>query len=93
MDFETTVEFRVVEWNTQTMWRVVCLDEKLLNEYQRVPVGVDTILVSQKGQPLFKSHICLRLICEFGKFLCSSRGYFILQVQKVLWTRRMVSAK
>ena len=51
------------------MWRVVCLDEKLLNE-------VDTILVSQKGQPLFKSHICLRLTCEFGKFLSSSRGNF-----------------
>ena len=57
------------------MWRVVCLDEKLLNE-------VDIILVSQKGQPLFKSHICLRLICEFGKFLCSSRGYLILQIQR-----------
>ena len=54
------------------MWRVVCLDEKLLNE-------VDTIHVSQKGQPLFKSHICLRLICKFGKFLCSSRGYLILK--------------
>ena len=51
------------------MMRVVCLDEELLSEYQRVTMGVDTMFVSQKGQPLFKSHICLRLICELGKVL------------------------
>ena len=43
--------------NTQTMMRVVCLDEELLCEYQRVSMGVDTMFVSQKGQPLFVSHV------------------------------------
>ena len=91
MDFETAMEFSVViisaEWNTQTMLRVVSLDEELLNvpEYQGMPMEVDTILVSQEGQPLFRSHICLCLICEFGRVLCAS--------PKVVCTLRMVSAE
>ena len=68
------------------MLRVVFLEEELLDvpEYQGVPMEVDTILVSQELQPLFKSHTCLCLICEFGRVLCSS---------KVLCTLRMVFAE
>ena len=69
---------------TQTMLRVVSLEEELLDfpEYQEVPMEVDTILVSQEGQPPFRSHTCLCLICEFGRVFCFSRGYFGLQVQR-----------
>ena len=90
MDFEIAIEFSVViisaESNTQTMLRVVFLDEELLDvpEYRRVPMEVDTILVSQEGQQLFKSLTCVRLICEFGRVLCSS---------KVLCALCMVSAE
>ena len=82
------MEFSVVtisaESNTQTMLRVVFLEEELLDvpEYQGVPMEVDTIIVSQEGQPLFRLHTCLCLICEFGRVLCSSRGYLGLQVQR-----------
>ena len=88
IDFETAREFSVVivsaESYTQTMLRVVSLEEELLDvpEYQEVPMEVDTILVSQEGQPPFRSHTCLCLICEFGRVLCFSRGYFGLQVQR-----------
>ena len=88
--FETAMEFSVViisaESNTQTMLRVVFLEEELLDvpEYRGVPMEVDTILVSQEGQQLFKSLTCVCLICEFGRVLCSS---------KVLCALRMVSAE
>ena len=92
MDFGTAMEISVVTVsacgstgsNTQIMLRVVSLEEELLDvpEYQRVPIGVDNILVSQEGQPLFRSHTCLCLICEFGRVLCPSRGYLGLQVQR-----------
>ena len=84
------MDFNVViisaESNTQTMLRVVFLEEELLDvpKCQGVPLEMDTILVSQEGQPLYKSHTCLCLICEFGTVLCFS---------KVLCTLRMVSAE
>ena len=91
MDFETAMKFSVVI-NKRRMEHTdhvarVSLDEELLNvpEYQRVPMEVETILVSQEGQPLFRSHICLCLICEFGRVLCAS--------PKVVCTLRMVSAE
>ena len=67
MDFDTAMEIIVVTVNaygntgsnTQIMLCVVSLKEGCL-------IGVDKILVSQKGQPLFSSHTCLCLICEFG---------------------------
>ena len=43
---------------------------------------MDNILASQESQPLFRSHTCLCLICEFGRILCASRGYLGLQVQR-----------
>ena len=92
MDFGTAMESSVVimsaygcaESNTQIMFRVVSLEEELLDvpEYQGVPIGADNILVSQEGQPLFRSHTCLCLICEFGRVLCPSRRYLGLQVQR-----------
>ena len=39
-------------------------------------------LVPQEGQPLFRSHSCLRFLCEFGGVLCPARGYLGLQVRK-----------
>ena len=43
---------------------------------------MDNILVPQEGQPLFRSHTCLHLICEFGRVLCPARGYLGLRVQR-----------
>ena len=67
MDFETVMDIDVViisaESNTQTMLRVVFLEEELLDvpECQGVPLEVDTILVSQGGQPLFISKVLCTL--------------------------------
>ena len=38
--------------------------------------------IPQESQPLFRSHSCLRLMCEFGGVLCSARGYLGLQVRR-----------
>ena len=57
MDFETAMEFSVVilsaEWNTQTMLRVVSLEEELLNvpEYQGVPMEVAAFEPAGPGSP------------------------------------------
>ena len=51
------------------MLRVVSLEEELLDvpEYQGVPMEVDTILVSQEGQPLFRSHTaCVSYVNSAG---------------------------
>ena len=90
INFVTAMGISVVitnaESNTETMLRVMFLEEELLDvpEYEGVPMEVDTILVSQEGQQLFESHTCVCLICEFGRVLCSS---------KVLCALRMVSAE
>ena len=68
--------------NTQIMMRVVCLEEELLDvpEYQGVPIEEwTTYLFHKEGQPLFRSHTCLRLMCE----ICPVRGYLGLQVQRL----------
>ena len=48
----------------------------------QVSSRVDNILVLQEGQPLFRSHSCLRLLFEFGGVLCPAKGYLGLQVRR-----------
>ena len=89
MDFGTAMEISVVTVsaygsagsNTQIMMRVVSLEEELLDvpEYQGVPIEEwTTYLFHKEGQPLFRSHTCLRLMCE----ICPVRGYLGLQIQR-----------
>ena len=93
MNFDTAMEIIVVTVkaygntgsNTQNMLRVVSLKEGCL-------IGVDNILVSQKGQPLFRSHTYLCLICKFDRILCPSKDFLACK-SKNLCTLRLVSAE
>ena len=87
MDFGTAMEIIVVTVNAygQIMLRVVSLKEGCL-------IGVDNILVSQKGQPLFRSHTYLCLTCEFDRVFCPSKDILACK-SKNLRTLRLVSAE
>ena len=77
-------ERRWKRWIEHTDHDARCVSGGKATRCSRVPGSahsrVDNIPVPQEGQPLFRSHSCLRLMCEFGGIVCPARGHLGLHV-------------